>query len=272
MKHKHFVSVRTAYYKHTEQLKQINKKQKSIGTDGKQQIETVAVTKKYRSAIAILDHVSRSGTTKSANVITNLSKNNYSETPTGTINIVDSYYQARRKYKQATGREFRSDGNTLFEHIIVLSESHVVWLEEKLGQERAKEEIANCIRNYSSRFAKDFKFTEIGFSLHYDEGSYDEKSNFKRNVHAHVLFFNYCFESKQSNLKYLAKKGVDHKTGRTHPQNQNFVAIQDLEAKSFKRLHFRRGISALKTLAKHLPKHQFLLRKLAKTKLQKRFK
>jgi len=266
MKHKHFVSVRTAYYKHTEHTKQIRKKQKVTQSNGQQAVETVLVTKNYRSAMAILDHVIRAGTTKSCNVHTQLTQHNHTETLDKSGDIINSYYNARKKYKRTTGREFRSDGNTLFEHVVVLSEAHVNWLEEKLGQDRAKDEIVNCLKNYSQSFAKKFGFEELGFVLHFDEGAYDHNKEFKRNVHAHVLFFNYSFEHKKSNLKYLAKKGVDNKTGRTHSQNQHFVAIQDLAAESFEKLRFKRGVSKFRTLAKHLPKHDFLLRKLAKTK------
>jgi len=175
---------------------------------------------------------------------------------------LDSYYKHLKRYKNTVGRKCRNDMNTLFEHVVVLSEEHVAWLEKKLGKERAKREIVKCLKTYSENYAKKFKFTECGFALHFDEGFIDKEGNFKRNVHAHVMFFNYDFETKKSYLRTLFNKGINEVTGKTNELNPKFVATQDLAHECFKRLKFTRGKSKLLTMAKYLPKHQFIEKKL----------
>ncbi|MBL4877254.1 MAG: hypothetical protein JKY10_12310 [Cohaesibacteraceae bacterium] len=265
MNHKNFVAVRTQYYKHCEFTKKVKKRQKVNGASSADtKYETVIVEKKYKSAIAELDHIVRAGATKSANVHSEFTKNNITITPDDTGDIIKAYYDCRARYKETTGREFRSDGNVLFEHVLVLSEEHVSWLEDKLGQNRTREEIVDCIEEYAEKFAEKFGFFFIGSSLHFDEGRYDENGVFIRNIHAHVCFFNYSFEQKRSNLKFLAYKGKDKKTGRTNILNENFVEIQSLSHRCFSRLRFKRGQSKLKTLTNHLSKQNFIIEKIKK--------
>jgi hypothetical protein len=266
---KNFVAVRAAYYKHTEHTKTVKKRQKveEMGADGTIVLTTheIPIQKKYKSAIAELDHVARSGATNSVNINSELSENNIIVVAKNSYGLIDAYYKCLERYRKTTKRRFRSDGNTLFEHVVILSEDHVSRLERIHGEEKIKFEIVKCLKSYTAEYAKQFGFEPLGFSLHLDEGHYDKNHNFVRNVHAHVLFFNYDFNNKRSNLKYLMKKGKDPKTGKTNELNENFVACQDLAENSFKKLKFRRGISKIKTLAKNLPKFEFMLRKVYST-------
>jgi hypothetical protein len=266
---KNFVAVRAAYYKHTEHTKIVKKRQKveEKSADGTIVSTTheVPIQKRYKSAIAELDHVARAGATHSVNINSELSENNITVVAKNSYGLIDAYYKCLERYKKSAKRRFRSDGNTLFEHVVILSEEHVSRLEKIYGEEKIKLEIVKCLKNYTAEYAKIFGFEPLGFSLHLDEGHYDENNNFIRNVHAHVLFFNYDFKNKRSNLKYLMKKGKDLKTGKTNELNENFVACQDLAEDSFKKLKFRRGISKIRTLAINLPKFEFMLRKVYST-------
>jgi hypothetical protein len=263
---KNFVAVRSAYYKHSKLTKKVkyqhrlNEKQKDGST--KSVVKKEVKERSYKSAIAEFEHVLRTGKTNSVNVFPEFSEQNLTVTPPNTSTPLDAYYKCLERYKKLNNRSFRSDGNTLFEHVVVFSEEHVSFLEEKLGKERANVEISKCLNQYSKDYAEKYGFTFIGNILHKDEGFYDDKNNFKRNVHAHVMFFNYDFVNKKSNLRNLFKKGVDPKTGKTHELNPNFVDMQDLAASAFEPLKFSRGRSKLITMAKYLPKHQFLLKKL----------
>lgn len=265
-RNKNFVAVRAAYYKHTEHTKTVVKRQsiKQRNGDGSISVTThqVPIQKTYKSAVAEIEHVSRTGATNSINVNSQYSNNNAIVFANGSISLIDAYYRCLDRYKELTKRRFRSDGNTLFEHIVILSEGHVSRLEALYGKEKIKAEIVKSLKNYAASYAAQFGFEPLGFSLHLDEGHYDENNNFIRNVHAHVLFFNYDFKNKRSNLKYLMKKGKDPVTGKTNELNENFVACQDLAEKSFKKLKFRRGISKIKTLAINLPKLEFMVRKV----------
>ena len=152
--------------------------------------------------------------------------------------------------------------NTLFEHVVILSEEHVARLEKKYGKEKVHKKIVEALKKYSNQYAEKYGFTSCGGVLHADEGFYDDNGNFNRNIHAHVMFFNYDFKNKKSNLRKLFKKSLDPETGRTHELNPNFVAIQDLAFECFRHLKFSRGKSKLITAKEYLTKHVFLKKKL----------
>jgi hypothetical protein len=269
---KNFVMVRSAYYKHRNITKQVirNHRIKERQKDGstKSVVKKEVKERSYKSAIAEFEHVLRTGKTNSVNVFSEYTDQNTTITPPNSASPLDAYYQCLKRYKELNNRSFRSDGNTLFEHIVALSEEQYFFLEEKLGKERTREEVTKCLKKYSKDYANKYGFSELGFSVHFDEGHMDDNGTFKRNVHAHVMFFNYDFVNKKSNLRNLFKKGKDPKTGKTRELNPNFVDMQDLAATAFKPLKFSRGRSKLITMAKYLPKHQYLLKKLKTKKNQ----
>jgi len=275
---KDYIAVRTAYYKHDKLTKQVKKshnyQSKQSNGDVKTAINSEFTERTYKSALTEFDHVLRLGKTNSVNVHDEFSHNNVTVFPANCDSPLDAYYKCRDKYKEVNGRSCRNDMNTLFEHVIVLSEEHVTYLEEKLGHEKAKQAIVTCLKNYSKKYADKYGFTRLSESLHLDEGHYDDDGKFVRNVHAHIMFFNYDFKNKKSNLKFLMNKGKDPITGKTNELNENFVAIQDLAFESFRSLKFSRGRSRLLTLAKYLPKHQFLQKKITdkKSELKKLLK
>lgn len=268
---KDYIAVRTAYYKHdklTKRVKRTNKHQsKNKSGNVKTTLNTEVTKKTYKSALAEFDHVLRLGKTNSVNVHDEFSHLNVTVSPKDCDSPLDAYYKCRDKYKEINGRSCRTDMNCLFEHVVVFSEAHILYLENTLGQEKATKAIVTCLKNYSKQYAEKYGFTSLGFSYHgFDEGHYDDNGKFVRNVHAHVMFFNYDFKNKKSNLKFLMNKGKDPKTGKTNELNPNFVAIQDMIYLSFKSLNFKRGRSKLLTLAKYLPKHKFLQKKIVDKK------
>jgi hypothetical protein len=270
---KDYIAVRTAYYKHdklTKRVKKMNKHQsKNKSGDVKTAVTSEFTEKTYKSAVAEFDHVLRLGKTNSVNVHDEFSHLNVTVSPKNCDSPLDAYYKCRDKYKEVNGRSCRNDMNTLFEHVVIFSEARILKLEKTLGQEKATQAIVTCLKNYSKQYAEKYGFTSLGFSYHgFDEGHYDENGKFVRNVHAHIMFFNYDFKNKKSNLKFLMNKGKDPKTGKTNELNQNFVEIQDLVFSCFKPLSFERGRSKLLTLSKYLPKNAFLQKKITDKKYE----
>lgn len=266
---KKFAAVRTAYYKDQALTKDVKK---NTWVKEKQQDGSIVSVKKqttvkksYKSAIAELEHVMRTGNTNSVNIFDEYTHYNSTVTMKNSLTPLDAYHKLKEKYKLVTGKKCRSDMNTLFEHVIVLSDEYACHLEKKLGVKRAHKEIEKCIREYCSDFSKEFGFTPIGFSTHLDEGhmTVDEngQEQFKRNFHCHALFFNYDFKNKKSNLKHLSKKGKDPKTGKTYELNPHFERMQTLLSEKFRRLGFERGISKQITKAEHLRKDKFIQKK-----------
>ena len=268
---KDYIAVRTAYYKHDKLTKQVKKshnyQSKKKNGDVNNTVNSEFSEKTYKSALAEFDHVLRLGKTNSVNVHDEFSHHNVTVSPANCDSPLDAYYKCRDKYKEINGRSCRRDMNVLFEHVLIFSEARILKLEKELGQKKATQAIVTCLKNYSKQYAEKYGFTSLGFSYHgFDEGHYDDDGKFVRNVHAHIMFFNYDFKNKKSNLKFLMKKGKDPKTGKTNELNENFVAIQDLAYSCFKSLKFWRGRSKLLTMAKYLPKHQFLNKKITDKK------
>ena len=159
------------------------------------------------------------------------------------------------QYKAVSGRKPQKAMNVLFEHVVVFSE-------DQFKEARpSKREFDECMRGYIKAIHAEFGFQPLGYELHLDEGHTDEKTGeFKRNIHAHVYFFNYDFKKKKAPLRDLMKKGNDE-NGKTLPLNHNFVRIQDLAGMAFKPLGFRRGISKGERNGKHLDKDTFVVSK-----------
>ncbi|RZG16723.1 hypothetical protein EXT47_05190 [Pseudoalteromonas sp. CO342X] len=276
---KNFAAVRTAYYKDQALTKDVKKsiwiteKQKDGSS---QRVKKTTVTQKhYKSAIAEIDHITRAGKTKSANVFDQFTQHNSTVFLKGSNGLLDAYHKLKDRYQKTTGKKCRSDMNTLLEQIIILSDENVRELEKKLGFTQAHLEINKCIKNYCKAFSEEFGFAQIGFSTHLDEGHFvtDEngKKQFKRNYHCHALFFNYDFKNKRSNLKHMSKKGKDPLTGKTNELNPHFQRIQTLLSEKFIELGFIRGVSKKITKRKHLEKDKFIQKKQheAEIKLQK---
>jgi len=266
---KKFAAVRTAYYKDQALTKDVKKSvwltERQSDGSSKRVRKTTVIKKRYKSAIAEIEHITRVGTTQSVNVFDEFSDNNTTVTLKSSNGLLDAYFKLKNRYQATTGRKCRSDMNTLFEHIIVLSDDYVIELEKQLGFEKAQFEINKCIKEYCKSFSEEFGFAQVGFSVHLDEGRFETnekgEKHFKRNYHCHALFFNYDFKNKCSNLKNLSKKGTNPQTGKTNELNPHFERIQTLLSEKFMRLGFERGVSKLITKAEHLSKYDFILKK-----------
>lgn len=198
---------------------------------------------KHQSAVCVLDHAhaKRNGFTQSGNVHSDFSHNNIGSYSTFKSSL-SAYESTRVKHKNVTGKKPRSDMNTLFEHVVVLSVAQFEKLEKKHGTEKAKELVLESLQDYAQKIKKVFGFEVLGIDLHLDEGTLEEDGSFKRNIHAHVMFYNYDFDKKISPLRGLRARGKN-KNGKKEFLNPNFEKMQNLVADSFDDLGFARGKS-----------------------------
>jgi hypothetical protein len=226
----------------------------------------VAVKARYYkrdAAIAVLDHSNslRNGFTRSENIYPLFTTNNASLYPKGLNSGVEALGKACLRYKQVTGKKVRSDFNVLFEHVVILSEAHYSKLEKKIGVEETKRRVMKLLVSYAKNIKREYGFEPIAVQLHLDEGHHDSSGKFIRNIHAHISFFNYDFEKKIAPLRHLMAKGKNEH-GRTKKFNENFEKMQDIAAKVFAPLKFKRGVSQSVTGSKHLSKEAFVREKL----------
>ncbi len=200
---------------------------------------------KHKAAIAILDHAhsKRNGFTKSSNVYKDFSGDNQGRYLSSESSCLDGYESMRTKHTKLKNKSPRSDMNTLFEHVVILSVEHYENLEAKHGKDQAIKETLQALRDYAKKIEEEFGFKPLGFDLHLDEGYEDDNGNFKRNIHAHVMFYNYDFKAEIAPLRGLMKKGINKDTGKSFDLNPNFERMQDFVAGSFSKLGFVRGQS-----------------------------
>lgn len=131
-------------------------------------------------------------------------------------------------------------------------------LEKEYTKEKLQELITDRMNTYMDKFKKKFGYEPIGFEMHLDEGhekQIEAKKNnpeqkLVRNIHAHVCFFNFDFETKTAPHRKMKKK--------------HWSQCQDLAAECFEDLGFQRGISKDKTKKQHLDKDAFIAEKQAK--------
>ncbi len=230
----------------------------------------VSVKSKYYkidAAFNILDHSNalRAGYTKSTNVHSVYSKNNFGLYSKGCHNNAEALEKACERYKKLTGKKVRKDFNLLFEHVVILTESQYSKLEKLYGKEQAKKEVMKHLAKYAMAIKKEFGFEPLGVDLHLDEGHFITTANtgphFVRNVHAHVQFFNYDFKCRVAPLRHLMAKGKD-RNDRTNQLNPNFEKMQDIVANIFAPIGFNRGESKNITGRVHLEKEHFVKEKL----------
>jgi hypothetical protein len=118
-----------------------------------------------------------------------------------------------------------------------------------MGYERFKSKATECFEDFQNQIKERFGFTPVGFNFHMDEGHVDKENNLKsRNYHAHVVLFNFDFETKLQPLRTM--------------KPQDFSEMQDIAGKAFEKLGYQRGLSKEQTKAQHLEKEQHIERKL----------
>lgn len=233
---------------------------------------------KKHNADAVLDHShsQRNGFTSSQNVhseYTHLNSGLYFHNASSCSEALEIMMI---RHKEVTGKKVRVDNNVLFEHVVVLSESQYSYLEQKYTPERVKKAFMAKLKEYALAIKKAFGFEPLGIDSHFDEGTVEKKTNtedlgnrenktgFKRNIHAHVQFMNFSFSPDKmfAPLRHLYKKGKDI-NGKTRKFNPHFEKIQDIAYAIFRDWGFKRGHSRNIYKKKHLKKEDFVKQKLS---------
>lgn len=286
MERKEFISVRTAFYKNTEMTLERTKTKYKKDEKGNKVKEQYKEKVHYKGTEELIDHILRIGNTNSNNINKELTKFNKNFVSNNFENndLFDAYLTSKNNYQEATNKTVRNDMNTTFENVVVFSEDQIIKIEDRikhLNPHFDDSQVHDLLTKKLSKYLQKFGENEeknghgmrfLGGTLHFDEGHYNKNGQWKRNVHAHLLFFNYDFKNKISPLKHLSISSRIYQPGvpenelksfeQTPELNPNFVAIQDRAATIFKDFGFRRGISKLITGKAHLSKEKFVQEKL----------
>ena len=130
----------------------------------------------------------------------------------------------------------------LMEGVLSFSEYQM----EQIIKENKIEKLEELIEKYMKEIEKEYGLKPISFYFHGDEGhktKKGKKTNHK-NYHAHVQFYNFDFEKKESVQRKLNKS--------------DFSKFQDLAGMIFKELGFERGISKEITKKEHKNREEFI--------------
>lgn len=225
---------------------------------------------KRPKALAELDHAHalRNGFTNSANVISPLSQMNFGRYRHGASSCTEAFFLVEKMHEAKIKKRIRSDFNALFEHVLIFSEELYSALERRNGTDRMKNALTILLERYSDTIHAEYGFEPLGFDLHLDEGHLDPCSGqVRRNIHAHVQFYNYDFKKCVAPLRHLMKKGLNE-DGQSNQLNPNFSRFQDIAAEVFQTIGFKRGISKNVTGRKHAQKEAYVRKKLQATKLE----
>lgn len=164
----------------------------------------------------------------------------------------DIYERVNERKKELKTKRLNEKSNTFIDGAFVFSVEKWEELEKEFSQKELQKMITERMNKYMVGFKNKFGFEPIGFEMHLDEGhekQIEAKKNnneiiLKRNIHAHVTFFNYDFKNNTAPLRNMKKK--------------DWSKCQDLAYECFKDLGFDRGISKEITNNQHLEKDAFI--------------
>jgi hypothetical protein len=203
----------------------------------------VSVNAKYfknSNAAGELGHVNRLFK-DNVNAFSEYSKDNFGSSD----NLLNEYKKIHEK-RNSVGKKAQKNANTYVDSVMSFSLDQWEYLEKKYGSEKLQKAMKIMMQNYMEDMKKTYGFEPVGFNFHMDEGH--NKNELKRNVHAHVVFYNYDFETKTSPLRKLKKN--------------DFSVWQDMCEKHMKKAGFIRGLNKELTKNEHVEKHEFVDRKL----------
>jgi hypothetical protein len=171
-------------------------------------------------------------------------------------------------------RKSRKDSTTYIDSVLVFSLEQWEFLEEKHTKTGLRKGMKKMMDDYLQAMKDRHGLEPIGYKFHLDEGhekqfeAYTnqqerikndllkddeiiiEKADLVRNIHAHVMFYNFDFEKKISPWRKIGKKQTSE--------------MQDIAAKCFKGGDFERGISKSITKKQGQNKEQFVDEKINK--------
>lgn len=160
-------------------------------------------------------------------------------------NLLNEYKKIHAK-RNSVGKKAQKNATTYIDSVMSFSLEQWEKLEKKYGSEYLQKAMKKIMNNYMQDMKETYGFEPVGYNFHLDEGH--NKNEFKRNVHAHVVFYNYDFKTKTSPHRKMKKS--------------DFSAWQDMAEKHMRKAGFIRGISKETTNNEHVEKDEFVDKKL----------
>mgnify|MGYP000209283726 CR=1 FL=1 len=170
----------------------------------------------------------------------------YTKLNFGSSSNLFKEYKKIHAEREYVGKKAQKNANTFIDSVMSFSLEQFEYLEKKYGHEKLEKAMKKIMNDYMQEMKKTYGFQPVGFEFHLDEGHI--KNEFKRNIHAHVVFYNYDFETKTSPLRKL--------------KHNDFSIWQDIADKHFKKAGFKRGVSKKITKKKHDEKVDLLNKKI----------
>lgn len=144
---------------------------------------------------------------------------------------IRSRTSCRAEYKELNGRKIRNDFNEIFEHLLIFSRDKFEELEEKYkdrGPEFVKKQMCKLVEQYIEKIQKEYGFEPLRYDFHLDEGHFKD-GKLQRNIHCHVMFYNYDFNARKGYLNDL--KAFNDGETSLKPEKPEFVPLNPIKKK-----------------------------------------
>jgi hypothetical protein len=176
---------------------------------------------------------------KNVNAFDEHTKNNFGS----DFKLYDRYKELHKQRNEI--RKARSDSTTFIDANLIFSLEQWEHLEKNYSTEKLQIGMKKMMDLYLIEMKNQFGLEPVGYKFHLDEGH--NKNELIRNIHAHVLFYNFDFDKKISPWRKITRKETS--------------LMQDIAAACFKKAGFERGISKEITKKTGLDKDQFVVEK-----------
>ncbi len=190
------------------------------------------------------DHIEREFD-NDQNVFPELSKDNFSCHLASFDELEKRMLQAKKNAGRKI-RGFQDNANVMLDNVLILSREVVDGLKKERPDDY-KNILGIAAKDLAKKIQDKFGLEPMSINFHFDEGHLDKKTGeFKNNYHAHMSFFNFCFNKLTQPLRTMNRA--------------DFSKIQDLAAEAFQSLGFERGEKKKTKNRDHLEKSEFIKR------------
>lgn len=186
--------------------------------------------------------------------------------------LFDKYKEINIKHAKALDKNIRKDANTFMDCVVSFSLQCWEELEKKHGFIKLQSAMKKMMHNFMVEMQSAHGLEPVGFKFHLDEGFHKQYEAYKnqqdrlkkgllkqgevlidkgeltRNIHAHVIFYNFDFKENKAPLRKMTRK--------------TFSSFQDIAGKAFAKSGYIRGISKRVTNNSHNEKLDFVNNKI----------
>jgi len=167
-------------------------------------------------------------------------------TDTNLVDEFNKYYKQQQQIQAKRKSYTKKNGNAIVEMVVALSEEMAL---QYLNQVNGEELLFKGFKQFQQDIEDRYGFKGLQVSLHTDEGYVDVNENIKYNIHAHLTFLNFDFQTEKTVLANLKRN--------------DWSAMQDIAEDSFKKigLDFIRGEKKEIASKDHLERNEYILKK-----------